>query len=361
MTVIKKMTLLSFAILFVFLFAELSEAAVRVRKLGDPKTAFYSPDIKSPDDLRRMLEARREEIQQVVAQVGWRGSADDLLNALDTGTFSETIIPTGTRLPFMAARKNGVPKVMRDVIYEGAPFEAYYVDFESGGSGWRFYAPKICSNFWLEERAIERPAPPPAPEPAPPPPPPPPPQPEAAPPPAPEPPPEVPVEVEKPGLFFIAGFLGKERRFDVDEDEAGFVGAAECETLLGIKAGILPRVSEHIDLELSLGGKFVISDDDDDDEGLLNGDDDNDDGDDDSDHTLFIDAAVQRVFSKGYIGGGISFWDINDEDKRALALLVQFGFGPEKLQIAFEARAPFEDMDEIGSNYMLWGGIRIRP
>lgn len=354
---IKKVTLLSFAVLFVFLFAELSEAAVRVRKLGDPKTAFYSPDIKSPDDLRKMLEVRREDIQQIVAQVGWRGSSEDLLNALDTGTFSETIIPTGTRIPFMAARKNGRPHAMRDVIYEGPPFQAYYVDFESGGSGWRLYAPKICSNFWLEERAIERPAPPPAPEP--PPPPSPPPQPEVAPPPEPEPPP-APVEVEKPGLFFIAGFLGKERRFDIDQDEAGFVGAAECQTIVGVKAGILPRISEHVDLELSLGGKFVISDDDDDDGGLLNGDND-DDGNDDSDHTLFIDAAVQRVFSKGYIGGGLSFWDLNDEDRRALALLVQFGFGGDWLQIAFEARAPFEDMDEIGSNYMFWAGVRIRP
>jgi hypothetical protein len=350
-----KITLLSFAILFVFLFVEFSEGAVRVRRLGDPKTAFYSPDIKTPDDLRQMLEARRDDIQQIVTTVGWRGNTADLLNALDTGSFDETIIPTGTRMPFMAARKNGRPKAMIDVIYEGPSFQAYYVDFESAGTGWRFYAPKICSNFWLEERAIERPAPPPEPEP--PPPPPPPPEPEIAPPP-PEAPPIVPIVEEGPGLFFVAGFLGKERRVDFEDEASGFIDA-ECETIIGVKAGILPRISDNVEAELSIGGKFVISDDEDDDNGFLDDDDDFDD--DDDDHTLFIDAAIHAVFEKGFIGGGVSFWDLNDEDKRTVALLVQFGFGPEKLQIMFEGRAPFEDMDEIGSNYMFWGGIRIRP
>jgi hypothetical protein len=353
----KKLTFLSFAILLVFLFVDFSEGAVRVRRLGDPKTAFYSPDIKTPDDLRQMLEATRADIQQVVGQAGWRGNPQDLLNALDTGTFTETVIPTGTRMPFMAARKNGRAKAMIDVIYEGPPFQAYIVDFESAGTGWRFYAPKICSNFWLEERPIERPAPPPEPEP--PPPPPPPPEPEIAPPPPEAPPIVAEVVEEGPGLFFVAGFLGKERRVDFEDEASGFIDA-ECETLLGVKAGILPRLSDNVEAELSIGGKFVISDDDDDDDfDLIDDDDDFDD--DDNDHTLFIDAAIHAVFEKGFIGGGVSFWDLNDEDKRTVALLVQLGFGPEKLQIMFEGRAPFEDMDEIGSNYMFWGGIRIRP
>jgi hypothetical protein len=166
------------------------------------------------------------------------------------------------------------------------------------------------------------------------------------------------IEVDRPGLFFIAGFLGKERRVDFEDDL--FV-RAECETILGVKAGILPRIAEDVDLELSVGGKFVINDDDDDDNDLFPPDDDDDFDDDDSDATLFIDAAVQRVFEKGFIGGGLSFWDLNDDDKRTVALLVQFGFGPEKLQFVFEGRAPFEDMDDIGNNYMFWGGIRIRP
>jgi hypothetical protein len=353
----KKTTLLCFAILFVFLFASLSEAVVRVRKLGDPKTAFYSPDIKTQDDLKKMLQVRRDDIQQVLVRARWPGNPQDLLNALDTGTFSEETISTGKQIPWMAARKFGRPHVMMDVLYEGPPFEAYYVDFESGGTGWRFYAPKICSNFWLEERAIEKPAPPPEP----PPPPPPPPAPEPPPPPPEVPPPPEPVvEVERPGLFFLAGFLGKERRVDFVNDLA--VGA-ECETIVGVKGGILPMLSDNVEAELSIGGKFVIDDDENegDEDDLLNGDDDEFDDDEDSDHTLFIDAAVHALFEHGFVGGGVSFWDLNDEDRRTISLLVQFGVGPEKLQFMFEARAPFEDMDDIGNNYMFWGGIRIRP
>ena len=353
----KNVAVFSFALLFLFLFAELTEAVTRVRRLGDPQTAFYSPDIKTMDDLKAMLQARREDIRAVVTQAGWRGNPDDLIAALDRGEFSETTIQPGSRMPFMAARKRGRPHAMMDVLYEGRAFDAYYVDFESGGTGWRFIAPKICSNFWIEER--ELPPPPPAPEPPPPPAPapePPPPAPVEEPPP---PPPVQEVEVDRPGLFFLAGFLGKERRVDVEED---LVLRGECETIVGVKAGILPRVAENVDLELSVGGKFVIDDDDnDDDDDLFPGDDDDDDGDDDSDHTLFIDAAIQRAFEKGFIGGGVSFWDLNDEDRRTVALLIQFGLGPEKLQFVFEGRAPFEDMDDLGNNYMFWGGIRIRP
>ena len=79
----KNVALLSFAVLFVFLFAELTEAVVRVRRLGDPQTAFYSPDIKTVDDLKNMLQVRREDIKQVLTQAGWRGNPDEFMAAMD--------------------------------------------------------------------------------------------------------------------------------------------------------------------------------------------------------------------------------------------------------------------------------------
>lgn len=348
---------MSFAALFVFLFAGLSEGVTRVRRLGDPKTAFYSPDIKTQDDLRKMLQVRREDIRQVVTQAGWRGNVDDLFAALDAGQFSETTISTGTSMSFMAARKGGRPKAMMDVLYEGPAFEAYYVDFESAGTGWRFYGPKICSNFWIEERAIERPAPP-APEPPPPPAPePPPPPPAPAPPPEEAPAPEI--EVEGPGLFFLGAFIGKERRTEIF-DVAGveFVDS-DCETLLGVKGGILPRIGDRAEAELAVGGKFVISEDDEDDD--LIGDPD-DDADGDGENSIFIDAAIHALFGRGgFFGGGISFWDLTDDERRTVSLLLQLGFGTETVQFSAEARAPFEDFDDLENNYMFWVGLRIRP
>lgn len=345
----KKIILLSCTALFVFLFLGLSEA-VNVRKLGDPKTAFYSPDLKNQDDLRKMLEIRRDAIRQVVAQVGWRGNVEDLIRALDTGTFGESTLSTGAELPFMAYRKGGKPGAMRAVTYVGPPVQVYYIDFESGGTGWRFYAPKICSNFWLEERAIEKPAPPPpAPEP---PPPPPPPAPEPAPAPEPEPPPPPEVAVEAPGLFFIAGLVGKERRVEVDQG----ILDADCKTLVGVKGGILPRLGDNAEAELSVGGKFVVGGDDDDDNGV-----DDDSSDSENDHSIFVDAAIHGLFSGGFFGGGVSFWDLTNDKLRTISLLLQFGVGSDTIQFTVEGRAPFEEFDDIENNYMVWGGIRIRP
>ncbi len=347
-----KITLLSFAALFVFVFAGMSEGVVRVRKLGDPKTAFYSPDLKSKDDLRKMLEIRKDDIRQVVAQVGWPGNVDDLIRALDTGTVGDVTLQTGSRFPFMAARKNGKPRVMRDVLYEGPPVEAYYIDFESGGSGWRFVTPKLCSNFWLEERAIEKPAPPPPPPPPAPAPTPPPPAPEVVPPPEPPPPPEA--VSEAPGLFFIAGFVGKERRTELE----GLALDADCEPLLGIKGGVLPRLGENGEFELSLGAKFPISHDDDD---TAFDDLDGDQGDDGKETTIFADAAIHALFGNGgFVGGGVSFWDLTNSELRTVSLLVQVGFGAPNLQFTVEARVPFEDFDDLENNYMFWGGVRIR-
>jgi hypothetical protein len=347
----KKILLLSFATLLIFLFTGLSEAAVRIRRFGDPSTSFYKPNLSTPQDVRTMVNARRDAIRQAAMQARWRGNVDDLLRALETGTVNETTIASGTEMPFMAYRKRGQVRVVTDAIYEGPTVEAYYVDFESGGTGWRVYLPKVCSNFWIEERAL--PAPPPE---APPPPPPAPEAPPPPPPPAPEAPPPAPEIVEEaPGLFFIGAFLGKERR--VEEELGGFV-EADCVTLLGIKGGILPRIGDSAEFELAVGGKFIIADDDDDDE-LDDSDDPLDQ--EDNDNSIFIDAAIHALFDKGFIGGGLSFWDLTNDDLRTVALLVQLGFGGEHVQFSVEARAPFEDMDDLSNNYMFWAGIRIRP
>jgi len=322
--------------------------------MGNPRSSFYAPDLKSEEDFRKMVVATRNDIPQVLAKAGWSGSADDLLNALSVGTPGELTIATNTTLPFMAMRRRGVPDAARDVVYTGEPLEAYYIDFESGGKGYRFIAPKICSNFWIEDRELPAPPAPPPPEPEPTPPPAPAPEVEAP------PPPDVEPEVEGPGLFFIGAFVGKERRVFLEEDFIpGFGAFADCTTILGVKAGVLPRLGDNAELELALGGKFVISDDDD----VL--DDINDipgvDIDDGGDNSLFADAAIHALFDGGFVGGGVSFWDLTDSDLRTLSLLLQLGFGSDTVQFSVESRIPFEELDDIGNNYMFWGGVRIRP
>jgi hypothetical protein len=323
------------------------EAAAKATRLGNPRTAFYLPALKTPADLKKMVGIRKADIQQILSRRGLGGITDDLFRAVDQGTIQETTIAPGTQLPFMSYRKKGSAGFFENVTWAGkSPFQVYYVDFESGGSGYRLYVPKVCSNFWIETRQL--PAPPPAPE-APAPPPPPPPAPEVPPPPAVETPPPPPAPVETPGLFFIGGFLGKERRNELLAGSPLFT--ADCVASLGIKAGILPRINDHLEAELSSGLKIELEDHDFEFE-------------DDTRVNLFIDAALNAYFGAGFVGGGVSFWDLNEEETRTVALLIQTGFDlspNRKWQLVIEARAPFEDMDDLENNYMFWGGVRFRP
>jgi len=212
-------------------------------------------------------------------------------------------------------------------------FEAYLVEFESNGYTTRFFVPKACGNFWFEEAPVPvKPveAPPVVEKPVEPPPPP-----QAVPAPVPPPPPVV--EREEGFPFFIAAFGGKERL--VHEEALG----GSCETLFGIKAGILPKLNEHLEVELSVGGKIDVTETD--------------------NSSLFADVALNGLFHGGFVGGGVSFWDLTESDTRAVAALVQLGFdlGEERrFQLVVEGRAPFDQFDDMSNNYQVWGGFRIR-
>lgn len=344
-----KIKLFVLTIIIAVLSLNFVEAAAKINRLGNPRTAFYLPALKTPADLQKMVGIRKADIRQILTRRGMGGITDDLVRAVEQGTIQETTIAPGTLIPFISYRRKGSPGFFENVTWAGkTTFPAYYVDFESGGAGYRLIVPKPCSNFWVETRQL--PPPPPAPEaPPPPPPPPPPPAPEVPPPPAVETPPPPPAPVEQPGLFFIGGFLGKERRNE--QLAASPLFTADCVATLGIKAGILPRINDNLEAELSAGLKIELEDHDFEFE-------------DDTRVNIFIDAALNAYFGSGFVGGGVSFWDLNVEETRTVALLIQAGFDlspNRRWQLVFEARAPFEDMDNLDNNYMFWGGIRFRP
>jgi len=339
--------------MFFVLLILLADAAVaqetRITRLGGRSTRLLGV-ISTEDDARRMLRDTRNQknIESVLQQAGWSGSMADLDRAAQTGEFGMETIQPGTRLPFISFLRRGQPVIIRNAVWAGArPFDAYTLEVDTNGKIYKIFLPKPCGNLWFEER--EKPAPPP---------PPPPPQPEAPPPPAPEvtppppPPPEVEMEVER-SLFFVGAFLGKERRALFT---AGDLTIADCVTLLGVKGGVLPRISDRAEVELAIGGKFVIGDDDSED---LDFDDDVEF--DDLDHSIFADVAIHGLFDKGFVGAGVSFWDLTDDEFRTISLLLQLGFGGERVQFSVEGRAPFEDLDDLSNNYMFWAGIRFRP
>jgi hypothetical protein len=140
--------------------------------------------------------------------------------------------------------------------------------------------------------------------------------------------------------LFVGAYLGKERFVHDNDDVATYT---QCSPEVGFQVGFQPKIGEHSEFEASLGIKFPF---------------------DDGAHTaVFADAAVNRLLSRGFIGGGLSYFDIA-KDSGGIGPLVQGGFDLDKngkWQFVGQARAPFSEFGDLSNNYQFWGGIRFRP
>ena len=144
--------------------------------------------------------------------------------------------------------------------------------------------------------------------------------------------------------IYIGAYFGKERLVHdtASDHDDNFTGAV-CAEHLGLGIGFQPKLGEHAEFDGQLGVKFNFED---------------------YAHTsLFADAAVNYVAGKGFIGGGLSWWDIG-KDSGGIGPLVQGGFDLDKngkWQLVGQARAPFSEFGDLSNNYQFWGGIRFRP
>ena len=157
------------------------------------------------------------------------------------------------------------------------------------------------------------------------------------------------IDVKSAFPLFIGAYGGKER---LTHDEAGdheerpeFADFSRCAPLFGFQVGIQPKIGDNAEFEASVGVKVPV-------------------GEDDAHTTLFADAAVNRVLSGGFFGGGVSYWDIG-KDTTGVGLLLQGGVDLDKdgkWQLVGQSRVPFfNQFDNIENNYQLWGGVRFRP
>lgn len=325
-----------------------AETRHQVKSLGGPSTAFYLPPLKTPADLQKMVKERSVDIQTILTERGWKGNIEDLMKAVATGDIKETTIDPGAPLPYMSLRKGGKPMVYVNVVWAGKkPFEAYYVEFASAGIIYRFYVPKPCGNFWMEQVGVV-PPPPPTPKPTPPP--------TPAPTPTPEPPKPTPVVqpvVAPPpaepelGMFFVAGFVGKER---MDREEFAAEGAhhsnvgGRCAPLVGAEIGFIPQINDYLEAELALGVKLNCRDTDNSD--------------------IYADALLAAILPRSFVGAGLSVWDMLSSETHTVAMLAEIGVDitqNRQWQLVGEGRLPIDELDDIGNNYQFWGGLRFRP
>jgi outer membrane protein OmpA-like peptidoglycan-associated protein len=139
-------------------------------------------------------------------------------------------------------------------------------------------------------------------------------------------------------LWFIDVYGGKERMVRDDFPDG------HCAGLFGAKVGITPRLGESAEFEAAFGGKIDVEDT--------------------EFSSVFGDLAINGLFGNySYVGGGVSFWDLTEDDTRTVALLVHFGISlteSGRVAIAAEGRIPFDQFDDVENNYMFWAGLRIR-
>ena len=93
---------------------------------------------------------------------------------------------------------------------------------------------------------------------------------------------------------------GKERLFQ--DDAPG----GRCAAFIGIKGGVTPRLGDNVELEAAFGGKINFEEGD--------------------DSSVFGDLALNGLFGAGFVGAGVSFWDLTEEDTRTVALLSPFWY-----------------------------------
>jgi hypothetical protein len=124
----------------------------KATRLGNPATRFAKP-LQKPDDLRVLLrsEKAKADVAAVLQDAGWTGDVADLDRAAASAEIVPVQVAPGTTIPFMAARKNGKPYAMKEVLWAGSkPIDAFGFEFSSSCVRYRLVTPKACSNFWVE-------------------------------------------------------------------------------------------------------------------------------------------------------------------------------------------------------------------
>jgi hypothetical protein len=158
--------------------------------------------------------------------------------------------------------------------------------------------------------------------------------------------------------FFVDFLGGKERRVRPIAGLETIAGApvsanadggeyAQCSPLFGVKFGVAKRFAN--DVELAGSGGVALS---------LVSDDDKV-----REHQLFVDVELNKYVGRGFIGTGISAWDITDSETFTPAVLLQFGVpltASNRVYFIGQGRMFLDHADDVQNNYLVWGGVRVR-
>jgi hypothetical protein len=305
----------------------------------------------------------KADIGVVLEASGLAEFRDEIIVNLRGQALDHTYVQPGTTIEWMAYRPKGKVGRLLKLRWAGKkPFEAYAFRITRNGRIYAFVLPVDCGNLaLLSVKDVPRiiitpsPEPPPAPTPEPP---------AVVVPPAPEPKPPVivppvitPAPKVKASPFFLDVMGGKDRRTrraDGLKNVAGLfvrpnsdgVNYTQCSPLLDIKFGAAKKFDNLWEVAGAGGVAISLVQD----EAKVR------------QHEVFADFEVNKYTSKdgGFIGSGITFWDVTSRDNWTPGVLVHGGVPVGKhTYVVAEGRVFFNQMGDISNNYQVWAGLRI--
>lgn len=364
-------------------------------RLGGPNR-FYGT-VRNRPALQRMMKNRRAQrgidtILQTTNLTALNGQITKILTDADPAVLTEVDIPVGTTISWMALRRNGRADVVRNIRWGGRrPFKAFQFVIDDMNRTYTFIVPQDCGNLALltdepsrekarldaereraeaaraereraeaaakakadAERAAKEKADAEAREKA-----------------------RLAAEqaerdrqaAEAARLaaeekaradaaaaklakekidWFIAPFVGKERRFregDSDATGADALASTLCAPLVGIKVGPDIRMTPNVRFAPAVGVAINTRES--------------------GNSSLFADAEIRRELTKGFVGAGVGVWDFNHSDNVTPNVLLDFGVllkqyqNTNKLYFTGEGRLFMNQMDDVSNNYQFWGGLR---
>lgn len=154
------------AVLIVLAFSTFTFAALaadqtrKIRRLGNPVTAFSKEVADTQEKLQSQFVQYRSDLEQVLEDAGWGGNPQDLFDAVAAGKASRVMVPVDKVLPWMAFRKGGKPTVGANLEWAGKePFDAWTLKFESNDAVHTFLIPVACLNLAYIKQGPPYPAP----------------------------------------------------------------------------------------------------------------------------------------------------------------------------------------------------------
>ena len=134
-------------------------------------------------------------------------------------------------------------------------------------------------------------------------------------------------------------------------EDGRFTNWAQCSPLLGLKIGVAKDFDNN-NWEVAGAGGIAIS--------LVTADDKV------NQSEVFIDGELNRYLGAGFIGTGLSLWDITRSDTFTPAWMFHFGIPlgthpQHPVYFLGEGRLFLDNVDGgVANNYQFWGGVRVR-